>query len=141
MKVNEVPQDPKNFKQAEKMRKLMYAVDNDGKYTGVNSAGWEAENAATKQAWDAVDEELASTEASVRAGNLSPVAYFMQKTLMDLPLLARYMGKWQWQVRRHMKPSVFKKLSPALLKAYAYVFNISVAELTSFGVRTPSDIQ
>lgn len=133
MKVNEVPQDPKNFKQAEKMRKLMYAVDNDGKYMGVNSAGWEAENAATRQAWDAVDEELAATEAAVRAGTLSPIAYFMQKNLMDLSLLARYVGKWKWQVRRHMKPDVFKKLNPSLLSAYAGVFNISVDELTSFG--------
>lgn len=133
MKVNEVPQDPKNFKQAEKMRKLMYAVDNDGKYMGVNSAGWEAENAATRQAWDAVDEELAATEAAVRAGTLSPIAYFMQKNLMDLSLLARYVGKWKWQVRRHMKPDVFKKLNPSLLSAYAGVFNISIDELTSFG--------
>lgn len=133
MNVNEVPQDPKDFKGGETMRKLVYAVDKDGKYTGVNSAGWEAENAATKQAWDVVDEELAQTEAAVRAGELSPIAYFMHKNLMDKALLAKYAGKWQWQLSRHMKPKVFAALSADTLQLYARIFNISVEELKNFG--------
>ena len=68
MKVNEVPQDARDFRDGDKVKKLVYAVDKDGKYTGVNSAGWEAENTATRQAWDAVDEALAETEAKVKAG-------------------------------------------------------------------------
>ena len=79
MNVNEVPQDQRNFKQAEKMKKLVYAVGNDGTYTGVASAGWEVENFATKQAWDDIDENLLETAEQVRAGALSPVPYFMQK--------------------------------------------------------------
>ena len=133
MKVNEVPQDSRDFRGGEKLKKLVYAVDKDGKYTGVNSAGWEAENFATRQAWDAVDEALTETEAKVKAGELSPVAYFMQKCLMDKALLAKYVGKWGWQVSRHMKPSVFQKLDRPVLEKYAAVFNITVDELLSFG--------
>lgn len=133
MNVNEVPQDPKNFKGAEQMKKLMYATDKDGKYTGVVSSGWEAENEATKQAWDDVDETLAKVEAQVKAGELSPIAYFMQKSLMELPLLAKYVGKWQWQVKRHFKPSVFNKMDASLLQKYADVFSITVEELRNFG--------
>lgn len=133
MKVNEVPQDPKDFKGAENLKKLVYAVDNDGKYTGVNSAGWEAENFATSHAWEAIDEELAATEAKVKAGELSPIAWYMQKCLMDIELLAKYAGKWQWQVKRHLKPSVFKSLDNTMLEKYAAVFNITVNELVSFG--------
>ena len=133
MKVNEVPQDPKDFRGAEKLKKLVYAVDKDGKYTGVNSAGWEAENTATRQVWNDVDETLAATRQQVLAGEASPVAYFMQKSLMDVALLAKYMGKWQWQVKRHMKPAVFNKLNRAMLEKYASVFNITVDELLSFG--------
>jgi hypothetical protein len=133
MKINEVPQDPKDFKEGENLRKLMYAVDKDGKYTGVNSAGWEAENFAMKQAWDEVEQGLAETEAKVKAGELSPIAWYMQKTLMDLSLLAKYVGKWEWQVKRHMKPSVFKTLKPETLQKYATVFNITIDELTGFG--------
>src|ERR1700761_9434552 len=101
MNVNEVPQDPRDLKHNGKIRKVVYAVGDDGKYTGVNSEGWDAENFAMKQAWDDIDETLAETEAKVHSGELSPVAYFMQKNLMDVALLARYAGKWQWQVKRH----------------------------------------
>ncbi len=133
MDVNEVPQDPKNFKGAENLKKLMYATGKDGKYTGVVSSGWEAENEATKQAWDDVDENLAKTEAQVRAGELSPIAYYMEKNLMELSLLAKYVGKWQWQVKRHFKPSVFNNMDATLLQKYADVFNITTEELKSFG--------
>ena len=71
-----------------KIRKVIYAIGNDGKYTGVNSEGWEPENFAMKQAWDDIDEQLEQTEKKVRAGELSPVAYFMQKNLMDIALLS-----------------------------------------------------
>lgn len=133
MHVNEVPQDPKDFKEGEKLRKLVYAVGQDGNYTGITSAGWDAENEAMKQAWDAVDEALADTEEKVRQGTLSPIAYFMQKNLMDISLLSKYVGKWKWRVRRHMKPAVFKQLSDNQLQAYATLFNITVAELKDFG--------
>lgn len=133
MKANEVPQDKRDFKEGDKIHKLMYAVDNDGKYTGITSAGWEAENIATKQAWDAVDEELAETAEKVKHGELSPIVYYMQKNLMEVSLLAKYVGKWQWQVKRHFKPSAFNSLSPAVLAKYAAVFNISVDELKNFG--------
>jgi hypothetical protein len=133
MKVNEVPQDPRDLKHDAKIKKLVYAVGKDGKYTGVNSEGWEAENLALQQAWEDIDETLVATEAKVRAGELSPIAYFMQKNLMDLALLARYAGKWQWQVKRHLQPAVFKKLGKRMTDKYALIFNITPDELINFG--------
>jgi len=133
MKVNEVPQDKRDFKEGDKLKKLVYAVQEDGRYTGVNSAGWEAENFAMKQAWDDINEKLADTEKKVREGALSPLAYFMQKNLMDIALLARYAGKWQWQVKRHFKPDVFKQLDREIVGKYAGIFNITVEELITFG--------
>jgi len=133
MNVNDVPQEPKDFRDGGKLRKLVYAVDETGKYTGVTSAGWEAENFAMKQAWDDIDTTLGATLEDVKAGKLSPVAYFMQKNLMELALLAKYVGFWQWQVSRHMKPAVFAKLGNATLQKYALVFNISIEELINFG--------
>ena len=133
MNVNEVPQDGLDYKGRAALRKLMYATDKDGKYTGVGSVGWDAENAALKQAWDEVEELLKETEVEVKAGKVSPIAYFMQKSLMDESLLASYMGKWKWTIRRHMKPNVFAGLSEITLNAYANIFNITVAELKAFG--------
>lgn len=133
MDINEVPQDALDYKDRDKLKKLMYAIDKEGKYTGVESVGWEAENIATKQAWDLIEEELAETEQKVKAGKLSPIAYFMLKKLMDTTILAGYVGKWQWQVKRHIKPAVFKKLSQKTLDKYAAVFEISTDELINFG--------
>lgn len=133
MQVNDVPQDGLPLKDRDKLRKLMYATDKDGNYTGVPSAGWEAENAATEAAWQEVEESLKETEADVKAGKASPIAYYMQKSLMDVAILAKYVGKWQWTVKRHLKPGVFGKLSDKVLQQYADVFGITVTELKSFG--------
>jgi hypothetical protein len=133
MPLEEVPQDGLDYKDRDKLRKLMYATDRDGHYTGISSVGWEAENIATQGAWDEVAESLRETEAAVRAGQLSPIAYFMQKSLMDVAILARYVGKWRWTVKRHMKPSVFKRLPDDTLRKYADLFCISLDELKSFG--------
>lgn len=133
MKINEVPQDKEAFKGKSEVRKLIYATMEDGTYTNVNSEGWEVENLATIQAWEAVLEDLKETEQQVKAGKLSPIPYFMQKSLMELPVLAKYMGKWKWQVKRHFKPEVFTKLDGGTLTKYSKVFNISVDELKHFG--------
>ncbi len=133
MDINEVPQDSLEYKDRDKLKKLVYAVGKDGKYTGVGSTGWEPENVATKQAWDAIEEELAEIADQVKAGKLSPVAYYMHQKLMDLSLLAKYVGKWQWQVKRHMKPAVFSTLGEATLRKYAAIFGITVEQLTNFG--------
>jgi hypothetical protein len=137
MNVNEVPQDPRDLKHDGKIRKVVYAVDKDGKYTSVNSEGWEPENFAMKQAWEDIDETLAETEAKVRAGELSPVVYYMQKNLMDIALLARYAGKWKWQIKRHFKPQVFNKLDAAMISKYARIFNVTTDELINFGKTNP----
>lgn len=132
MQLDEVPQDGLGYKDRDKLRKLLYATDRSGHYTGIPSVGWEAENAATQAAWDAVAETIREAAAGVKDGTLSPIAYFMHLRLMDVPLLAKYVGKWQWTVKRHMKPGVFAKLSAATLAQYATAFNISVKELTDF---------
>lgn len=133
MKANEVPQDKEDFKGKSNIHKLMYATNEDGSYTQVNSEGWEVENMATRQAWEAVLEELNEVEAKVKKGELSPIAYYMHKSLMELPILARHMGKWKWQVKRHLQPEGFRKLDNDTLARYARVFNISVETLKNFG--------
>jgi hypothetical protein len=128
MKQKEVPQDGDNLHQGT-FKQIMYAVDDTGSYVQVQSAGWEPENIALGQAWEEVNEKVKAALAKVHSGEISPVAYYMEKTLMDLPLLANYVGKFQWQVKRHLKPAVFNKLSEKMLLRYAAAFKVSLAEL------------
>ncbi len=82
-----------------------------------------------RQSWDAAQERLDEAGRLVLAGKVSPVAYWMEKVLMEIPMLAAYMEMPRWRVRRHLKPSVFRKLKPAVLRKYAEVFGITEEEL------------
>jgi hypothetical protein len=53
----------------------------------------------------------------------------MYRYRFDLPTLAQTTGLWQWQIKRHFKPSVFAKLSDKVLKRYAETFGIKIMEL------------
>ncbi|GAA0554127.1 hypothetical protein [Chitinophaga japonensis] len=128
MKKDEVPQDGDNLHEGS-FRQLFYAVDDKGSYTPVSSVGWEPENVAMAQAWEEVHDRVERARQRVLAGQLSPVGYYMEKHLMDLALLASYVGRFQWQVKRHMRPRVFNKLSDKMLQRYAAAFRITVQEL------------
>jgi len=122
----DVPQD---VGIAEGLKEVCYAVDEQGRYVLVPSVGWEPKNITNSQAWEVIQAELEETRLQVAAGVVSPIAYFMIKNLMDVRLLSQYVGLWHWRVKRHLKPAVFKKLSPEILQRYAAVFAISVEEL------------
>jgi hypothetical protein len=128
MKKEEVPQDGDNLHQGT-FKQLFYAVDQQGDYTTASSIGWEPENVALDQAWEEVEQRVEETRQQVIAGAVSPIAYYMHRTLLDLPLLASKAGKFQWQVKRHMKPAVFKGLSAGMLARYADIFAISAQAL------------
>jgi hypothetical protein len=130
MKIEEVPQDKKQFKDGDKApKKLMYVTNQDGSYTQKTSAGWEAENLALEQAWQDIDEQLLQSKEAVKTGKSSPIAYYMILNRMDIAILAKYVGKWQWQVKRHLQPSVFNALSEKVLLKYAQAFNIGLDAL------------
>ena len=56
----------------------------------------------------------------------------MNKKWMDPLTLAQAMGLYRWQVKRHLKPAVFKKLDDRTLAEYARLFGISVEMLYEF---------
>jgi hypothetical protein len=56
----------------------------------------------------------------------------MNKKWMDPLTLAQAMGLYRWQVKRHFKPAVFKKLDGTQLAEYARLFGISVERLKNF---------
>ncbi len=128
MKKSEVPQDKSNLESAN-FKELCYAVDENGEYTTENSSGWEPKTVALNNAIDAINERINDAKNRVLAGETSPIEYYMELHKMDVGILASYVGLWQWRVKRHFKPSVFKKLSTKTLNKYAEVFDISVEEL------------
>lgn len=129
MNIKEVPQDDAGFLREGKVRDVCYAVDDEGNYKQVLSVGWGPKNEAIKQAWEQINSKSEKIRQKVLSGKLSPLAYHMEKGLMNITLLSQYTGFSRWAVRRHLKPSGFQKLSSAYLEKYAEVLTISVETL------------
>lgn len=126
MEKKDVPQDHGIFGQ---WHAICYVTDENGEYVRTQSAGWEPTNIANGIAWEFINEELAEVLKKVKKGLLSPLAYHMNKNLMDVKMLSQYAGFSSWKVKRHLKPRVFNSLDDVVLQRYAAVFNMTIEQL------------
>jgi hypothetical protein len=127
LKKSEIPQDQSKLQGF--TREVDYAIDESGKYIAELSSGWEVKTSALNVAWEDIQKRVEEAKLKVIKGEASPVLFFMEVKLMDPGIVAAYTGFWQWQVKRHMKASVFKKLSDKKLQKYAELFEIKLSEL------------
>jgi hypothetical protein len=132
MKKEEVPQDQGSLGKVTK--EVQYATDSSGKYTTALSQGWDVKAGALDVAWQDIAGRVAAAREKVLRQEASPLLYFMELKLMDITVLAGYTGFWKWQVKRHLRPVVFSKLSERKLRRYAEVFEVSVNDLNSLTV-------
>ena len=132
MKKDEVPQDLGSLGRITK--EVCYATDSTGKYVTELSNGWDVKTKALDVAWDDIKRRIELAREQVLHNNASPLLFFMEYRLMDISILAGYTGFWKWQVKRHLKPGVFNKLSDRDLKRYADAFNVKVEDLKSMTV-------
>ncbi len=134
MKKNEVPQDDANMTEGI-TKELQYALDEDGNYVEVKSVGWEPKNIVMQHAWDEVKEDIKMAVKKIKIGEKSPIYFFMYTFMMDEKILSEYTGFWVITIKRHLKPSVFKKLSDDKLEVYRRVFKLdSIIELKEFNI-------
>ena len=133
MKKKELPQDKsalKNF-----TREVCYVKNDTGNYETGLSEGWEVKSAALDKAWEEIERRTEEAKQDVLDGKVSPIAYFIELKLMDLPVVAGYTGFRKWQIKRHKRVRVFKKLSEKKLQIYADVFEVSLDDLKNFNVK------
>ena len=128
MKKDEVPQDKSNLESGN-FKELCYAIDENGEYTTVNSSGWEPKTIALTKAIEDINERTEDAKQRVLNNETSPIEYYMEFHKMDPSILASYVRMWSCQVKRHFKPSVFKKLPQKVLQKYADTFEISIDQL------------
>ena len=128
MKTKQVPQD--NSPSYSGHKKLLYAVNDNGHYTGIQSSGWEIENFATQMAVDELNEQTLTAIKDYHAGKVSALAYQMCKHRFDINALAQCTGFFQWQIRRHLLPHIFGRLRQRKLKIYSEVFSVTITQLT-----------
>ncbi|MGX2975068.1 hypothetical protein ACWIUH_08750 [Ursidibacter arcticus] len=126
MDIEDIPQDDSKIFQGQ--RKVIYATRN-GKFEAGTTTGWQAEEFATEQAVDELNQLTEQALQAVKNGEKSIIYYLMYKNRYDLQTLAKATGFWQWQIKRHFRPEVFKKLSQKKLRIYAGVFGVEAAKL------------
>lgn len=131
VKKSQVPQD-KGSLASKNITELCYVVDEQGNYTTAKSTGWEPKTLAINESILLIEERVADTKRRVLAGELSPIAYYMELNRMDLLLLASYVGIHRFFVKRHLNPKRFGRLSAKTLAKYAAVFEVAPEQLTTF---------
>jgi hypothetical protein len=129
MKINEVPQDDAGFLKEGKVRDVCYATDEEGKYTQILSLGWDPKNEAMRQAWDQVNAKAEKIRQKVIIGKLSPLAFHMERCMMNVTLLSQYTGFSRFKIWKDRRPKAFKKLSADEMAAYAEALNMDVEAL------------
>jgi hypothetical protein len=132
MKKKDIPQDDGALNKI--TREICYAVDESGNYTTALSTGWEVKARALDIAWEDIKERIEQARLKVLNKEASPLLFFLEWRLMDIGILSQYTGLWKWQIKRHLRPSVFDKLPEKILKRYAEAFNITLEELKTMQV-------
>jgi len=127
MDKDSVPQDASPT--YEGLRKLLYAVDEKGQYTGVQSSGWEAESFSTEVAVNELTRLRDDAWRRAREGKTSALEYHMYRNRMDFDTMVMVTGFWRWRVRRHFKPQVYARLSDKVLARYAEAMGVPVTQL------------
>lgn len=138
MKISEVPQERGII--PGDLHEICYAVDEEGNYVRVNSAGWEPKNIANDQAWEIIHLQVEDAIENIRTGRKSPLAFHMAIHQMNIGLLSQYVRMNRWRIKRHLKPGVFKRLKPEILKKYAEIFEITVEQLRQVPSKIPSSL-
>jgi hypothetical protein len=132
MKKEETPQDLGAL--GKLTGEIMYVVDESGKYTKVLSNGWEVKSSALEVAWKDVEQRIEAARQKVINKEASPILFFMELRVMDIPIVAAYTGFWKWQVKKHMRYAAFGKLPESKLLKYAALFEVSVEDLKTMNV-------
>lgn len=131
MRKDDIPQDDSKLSD-KNMKELCYAVDKNGNYTTGLSTGWEAKSIALDLTIKNLDQQIEEAKNEVLKGQKSPIYYFMIREKMDIGILAGYMSRPKWIIKRHFKPHVFEKLKKSTVKKYADIFSVDETKLTNF---------
>jgi hypothetical protein len=110
-------------------KELFYYYQDGGVYDKKVGFHPDTDRVILQQAWDLFHERIEAARKRVLAGEISPIAYYMEKNLLDPLNLSMVAGISIWRVKRHFKPGRFLKLKEKTLKKYATAFNISIEQL------------
>ena len=136
MEKDKVPQQ--NISTYSGNKKAIYATDKNGDYSIIASSGWSVEEEVTKQALTELERLASEAHKEVTSAKRSTLYFHMYDRRMDLQTLAQSTGLFQWRIKRHFKPQIFKKLTPKILSRYSEALGLSMEALCTIPSQQPS---
>jgi hypothetical protein len=103
-------------------KSIVYTANKDGVYRKVSRKGWEPANIALGMAWESVNEIIEQTKKKVISGELSPIAFFMEKNQFSIARLSYMTGFSKRKIRKHLHPKAFAKINQETLETYSKAF-------------------
>lgn len=125
MRKDEVPQQKGIL---ENWKEVVYALDDEGNYTTVQSEGWEVKDAVNAVARRVIDQQVAAALEKIRLGKASPLLYYAARHQISGGALAQHVGLPRWRVWWHLKPRGFARMSEKDRQAYQELLDISDAD-------------
>ena len=118
-------------------KEVFYSYDENEMYSTrlISHGDVGSNNVFMQQMWDNFHERLIKAREEIIAGKLSPLAYHMERTRMDVLTLAVYMGYRPGKVKRHFKPHIYKRLAAKVKAKYAEIFDIEITDLDNINLK------
>jgi len=113
---------------ADGLRKGYYKLDDQGKYILDTNPGL-GEAVVNGLMLSELRANLEEARKAVLAGLKSPLYYYLELRQMDLVMLAKATGIAGFRVKRHLRPEIFAKLKPSVLRCYAKALVVTPEEL------------
>jgi hypothetical protein len=107
---------------------IIYAEKSDGSFGPVQTGSYMSKN-HIDDFYSIVENHNKSLLGKLRKGEISPIHYFMSVEELTVAELAARVGISKSSLRKHLDPKGFQKISISMLKRYADVFNIPLANL------------
>lgn len=136
MKKEEVPQD--NSRTYSGHKKVIYATNNDGAYEKVKSSGWETEEFVTLMAVSNLQSFAVEAYKRAITGKSATLEFHMYNNRLDIVGLSQATGFFKWQIKRHLNPKTFSKLSNTKLEKYCDALGLTIIELQTLPDHAPS---
>jgi hypothetical protein len=118
---------------------IIYAEKSDGSFSPVQTGSYMSKN-HIDDFFGIADNLKKSLIERLRKGEISSIYYFMSVEELTIPELAARMGISKSRLRKHLDPKGFQKISVAMLKKYAEIFNIHVANFFQI-INTKEDMK
>jgi hypothetical protein len=132
MKILDTDQDGNLFDA--NSRRVRYRVDDRGNVFEEYEEMTEYGVIVADNLFDMYRDRAEDARERIRQGKTSPLEYFMHQANIEIELVIALTGYSRRQVKKHMKPAVYKTLGDDVLQRYAQAFLIDIDTIKNYKV-------